>query len=486
MTVSLRALLPKMDLPDIAVAGFALDSRRVEPGQVFIALQGNAHDGRCFIKSAVAAGACAVLCDAPTSQDGIGVPVIEVPNLADEIGKMASRFHGEPSKHLMAVAVTGTNGKTSVTFMAASALNYLKRSAGIIGTLGQGFLSSLQDSGLTTPDAGVIQSSLKSMLDAGAEMVFIEASSHGLVQGRLMGTTIQAAVFTNVTRDHLDYHGDMASYRQAKAKLLQWEGLQCALLNLDDPWLAALAQAAQVPEVLGFSQMNAQGALIRAEALQFHEAGVQFELCTPAGSTTVRSALLGQHNVSNLLAVAGLLYWYGVELDDIGAALSNCQPPPGRLQRVAHADPPVLIDFAHTPDAVTQVLLSLRLHCQGRLICVLGCGGDRDPGKRPLMGVAAVQHSDLCLFTSDNPRSESPASIIDEMCRDLAVPLDPANCLIDRKAAIQRALTLQEPGDVVVILGKGHERYQEIQGVRYPFNDEAIVTAELMQRGRRA
>ena len=484
MTVSLRALLPRVDLPDIAVTGIALDSRRVEPGQVFIALQGNAHDGRCFIKNAVTAGACAVLCDSASAQEGIGVPVIGVPNLAEEIGKMASRFYNEPSKHLTTVAVTGTNGKTSVTYLAASALTYLNRSAGIIGTLGKGFLTSLQDSGLTTPDAVVIQSSLKSMLDAGAKMALIEASSHGLVQGRLVGTTIHAAVFTNVTRDHLDYHGNMASYREAKAKLLQWEGLQCALLNLDDPWLAALAQAPQVPEVLGYSQMDAPGALIRAEALEFQAAGVQFRLCTPAGCTTVRSAVLGRHNVSNLLAVAGLLYWYGVELDDMGAALSNCQPPPGRLQPVPHADRTVLIDFAHTPDAVAQVLLSLRLHCKNRLICVLGCGGDRDPGKRPLMGDAAVQHSDLCLFTSDNPRSESPATIIDDMCRNLAVPLDPANCLTDRKAAIQRALTLQEPGDVVVILGKGHEQYQEIQGVRYPFNDEAIVTAELIQRGR--
>ena len=484
MSASLRALVPRIDLPDIAVTGIALDSRRVEPGQVFIALQGTAHDGRCFIKNAVAAGACAVLCDSASSQDDIGVPVIEVPNLAGEIGNMANRFYGEPSKHLTTVAVTGTNGKTSVTYMAASALAYLKRSAGIIGTLGQGFLTDLLDSGLTTPDAVVIQSSLKSMLDAGADIALIEASSHGLVQGRLTGTTIHAGVFTNVTRDHLDYHGDMASYREAKAKLLQWEGLQCALLNLDDPWLAGLAQAVQVPQVLGFSQMNVPAALIRAEEVQFQAAGVQFRLCTPAGTNIVRSALLGWHNVSNLLAVAGLLYWYGVELEDMGAALSNCQPPPGRLQRVPHADRMVLIDFAHTPDAVTQVLLSLRLHCQGRLICVLGCGGDRDPGKRPLMGDAAVQHSDLCLFTSDNPRSESPSSIIDDMCRDLVVPLDPANCLTDRKAAIQRALTLQEPGDVVVILGKGHEQYQEIQGVRYPFNDEAIVAAELMQRSR--
>lgn len=483
MTASLRTLLPSVDLPDIAVTGFALDSRRVEPGQLFIALQGQVHDGRCFIKNAVAAGACAVLCDSATAQGDIGVPVIEVPNLAFEIGKMASRFYDEPSKHLTTVAVTGTNGKTSVTYLAASALDYLTRSAGIIGTLGRGFLGGLSDSGLTTPDAAVIQSSLKAMLDAGAEMVLIEASSHGLVQGRLMGTTIQAAVFTNVTRDHLDYHGDMASYREAKAKLLQWEGLQCALLNLDDPWLAALAQSSQVPEVLGFTQMDAPSALIRAEAVQFETAGVQFKLCTPTGSTTVRSALLGRHNVSNLLAVASLLYWYGVELDDMGAALSNCQPPPGRLQVVPHSDRRVLIDFAHTPDAVTQVLLSLRLHCEGRLICVLGCGGDRDEGKRPLMGVAATRHSDLCIFTSDNPRSESPSSIIDDMCRDLAFPMDPADCLPDRKAAIQRALALQEFGDVVVVLGKGHEQYQEIQGVRYPFDDEAVVAAELMQRG---
>jgi UDP-N-acetylmuramoyl-L-alanyl-D-glutamate--2,6-diaminopimelate ligase len=483
MTTSLRALLPNFDLPDIPVTGIALDSRRVEPGQVFIALKGQAHDGRCFIPNAVAAGACAVLCDAAKTEGDAGIPVIAVPGLSAEIGEIASRFYDAPSAQLTVVAVTGTNGKTSVTYLAASALDYLKRTAGIIGTLGQGFLDDLKVSGLTTPDAVVIQSSLKSMLNGGAEMALIEASSHGLVQNRLTGTSIQAAVFTNVTRDHLDYHGDMASYRQAKAKLIQWPGLKCALLNLDDPWLASLAQAPQVSEVLGFSQLDAPSALIRAEALQCHEAGIQFSLRTPAGVTSVRSALLGRHNVSNLLAVAGLLYWYGVELDDIGAALSNCQLPPGRLQRLPHSDRAVLVDFAHTPDAVTQVLQSLRLHFKGRLICVLGCGGDRDSGKRPLMGAAAVRHSDRCLFTSDNPRSENPSLIIDDMCRDLPSPMDPADCLTDRTAAIQRALTLQQPSDVVVILGKGHEQYQEIEGVRYPFNDQQVVAAQLLQWG---
>ncbi len=481
MTSSLRALLPGYSAPDVPVSGITLDSRRAKPGDLFIALKGSQHDGRCFISDAVARGASAVLTTDLELGGGGMVPMIGVPDLKQQVGHIASRFYGHPSAKTTVVAVTGTNGKTSVTYLAATALKALGRKVGIIGTLGQGLLSELEQTQMTTPDSITLQAGISSMVTAGAEIVLMEASSHGLAQDRLNGTRVASAILTNLTRDHLDYHGSMSEYRAAKAKLFHWPELQSALLNLDDPWGAELVGQHLSPTIITFST-HQESASVHAKSANFDQGGLRFELVTPAGQTQVASGLMGAHNLSNLVAAGAFLYWYGVGLEEIGEALGQCQAPPGRLEAVRVGPWLALVDFAHTPDAVAQVLSSVNQHFNGRIICVIGCGGDRDVGKRPMMGQMAVDHSDLCFFTSDNPRSEDPAAIIDDMVRSLSAPI-PAECkIIDRRQALAAAIDVQEKDDVVVVLGKGHEAYQEVHGKRYPFSDRDVVKALLTEK----
>lgn len=482
MAVALPLLFPDHAVPDGLVSGISLDSRKVRPGDLFVALPGETSDGRCFVQDAIENGALAVV--APTPLEGVRpeIPVIVIPEIQSDLGKIASTFYGEPSEQLRVAAVTGTNGKTSVTFLAASAMGYLSRRAGVIGTLGAGLIGDLQATGLTTPDAVTFQASLSRLVQADAEVAFVEASSHGLSQFRLEGTRIGAAVLTNVTRDHLDYHGTLSAYRQAKARLFQWPELQVALLNFDDPWALELSQGSIAAEVITYSALDPAADIV-IENPQFNEFGSQFTLNTPMGSVEVQSCLLGTYNLSNLAAVAGLLYWYGVGIEDIGAALSHCQPPPGRLECAVRSDRTLWVDFAHTPDAVAQVLSTLRQHFNGRLISVVGCGGDRDPGKRSEMGRIAAEHSDVCFFTSDNPRSEDPAEIINAMCADLPEAMPVERCLVDRQAAIFAAVRAVGAGDVGVVLGKGHELYQEINGIRHPFDDRTMIELAWSQMG---
>ena len=474
MSLALPLLFPDHTLPDVLVSGISLDSRKVRPGDLFVALPGETSDGRCFVQDALENGACAVV--SPTPLEGVltKVPLVVIPEIKSGLGEIASTFYGAPSEHLEVAAVTGTNGKTSVTFLAASAMGYLSRRAGVIGTLGAGLIGDLEATGLTTPDAVTFQASLSRLVQADAEFAFVEASSHGLSQFRLEGTQIGVAVLTNMTRDHLDYHGTLSAYRQAKARLFEWPELQVAVLNLDDPFATELSQGTVAAEVITYSVLDPTADIV-IENPQFNEFGSQFTLKTPGGSVEVQSCLLGAYNLSNLAAVAGLLYWYGVGIEDIGAALSHCQPPPGRLECAVRSDRTLWVDFAHTPDAVAQVLSTLRQHFSGRLISVLGCGGDRDPGKRSEMGRIAAQHSDVCFFTSDNPRSEDPSEIINAMCVDLPEAMPVERCLVDRQAAIFAAVRAVGAGDVGVVLGKGHERYQEINGIRHPFNDRSMI-----------
>ena len=482
MAVALPLLFPDHAVPDGLVSGISLDSRKVRPGDLFVALPGETSDGRCFVQDAIENGALAVV--APTPLEGVRpeIPVIVIPEIQSDLGKIASTFYGEPSEQLRVAAVTGTNGKTSVTFLAASAMGYLSRRAGVIGTLGAGLIGDLQATGLTTPDAVTFQASLSRLVQADAEVAFVEASSHGLSQFRLEGTRIGAAVLTNVTRDHLDYHGTLSAYRQAKARLFQWPELQVAVLNFDDPWALELSQGSIAAEVITYSALDPAADIV-IENPQFNEFGSQFTLNTPMGSVEVQSCLLGTYNLSNLAAVAGLLYWYGVGIEDIGAALSHCQPPPGRLECAVRSDRTLWVDFAHTPDAVAQVLSTLRQHFNGRLISVVGCGGDRDPGKRSEMGRIAAEHSDVCFFTSDNPRSEDPAEIINAMCADLPEAMPVERCLVDRQAAIFAAVRAVGAGDVGVVLGKGHELYQEINGIRHPLDDRTMIELAWSQMG---
>ena len=474
MVTPLQSLVPDMTVPDVWVTGLSSDSRKTQPGDLFLALQGTRYDGQQFIADALEAGAAAVLSMSGQATSDDGAPIIEVPQLDQKVGIIADRFYGHPSSNMTVIAVTGTNGKTSVTYLAASALTFLERKVGLIGTLGQGLIGDLKPTDMTTPDALTLQSSLAEMDKRGADFVLIEASSHGLAQYRLNGTRIQAAVLTNLTRDHLDYHGDMSQYRSAKAKLFEWPSLNCALLNLDDAWGAELAERSTSAPALTFSVEKEQAA-IYARRVIYNERGLSFELTTPVGSVAVMSTLMGSHNLSNLVAVGALLFWCGVDLERIGVALSHCTSPPGRLQGVQVGHRKALVDFAHTPDAVAQVLQAVRQHFKGRIICVLGCGGDRDPGKRPIMGRVAVTQSDICFFTSDNPRTEDPAAIIDAMCADLDKSLNEPFKLTDRRKALTAACALQQADDVLVVLGKGHESYQEVQGVRLPFDDRKIL-----------
>ncbi len=474
MTVALPHLFPDHTVPDVLVSGISLDSRQTQPGELFVALPGETSDGRWFIQDALDNGACAIVSPTPLDSIAPEVPLIVIPEIKSSLGRIAGIFYGMPSEQLRVAAVTGTNGKTSVTFLAANAMSYLSHQAGIIGTLGAGVIGELEATGLTTPDAVTFQASLSNLAKADVEVAFVEASSHGLSQFRLEGTRIGAAVLTNLTRDHLDYHGSLSAYRQAKARLFEWPGLEVAILNFDDPWALELSRETSAAEVITYS-VSQLGADVVIERPQFNQSGSQFMLKTPAGSVEVQSCLLGHYNLSNLAAVASLLHWYGVGIKDIGGALSHCQPPPGRLECVIRADRTLWVDFAHTPDAVAQVLRTLRQHFSGRLITVVGCGGDRDPGKRSEMGHIAALHSDLCFFTSDNPRSEDPAEIIRAMCADLPEAMPAERCLVNRHEAIFAAVRAVGAGDVGVVLGKGHEQYQEINGIRHPFNDCAMI-----------
>ncbi len=463
------------------VHGLTDDSRKVLPGMAFAAYPGVAGDGRPWIADAVARGATAVFWD-PTgfTCPDLPVPQLPVPDLQHRAGYLAARLYGDPSRHLPVIGVTGTNGKTSCTHWLAQALGAAGRSCGLIGTLGSGMPGALQPSGFTTPGPVTLQEQLAGLRDAGARAVAMEVSSHALAQGRVQAVRFDLALFTNLTRDHLDFHGDMQAYGQAKAALFHAAGLRRAVLNLDDAFGAALHERllqAGVP-ALGYSQRGPLAAslpAVTAETVRFHPAGVDFRLCTPQGQVAIASPLLGAFNLSNLLGVLACLIESGVALSALPALVAALTPPPGRLQAVS-ASPhvQVLVDYAHTPDALAEVLRALRagLH-GGRLICLFGCGGDRDAGKRPLMGRLAEQLADVVVLTSDNPRSEDPEEILHQIAAGMQHP--PYAQVADRACAIGLAIELARPGDIVLLAGKGHETTQEIQGRKLPFSDAAVA-----------
>ncbi|MBV0932691.1 UDP-N-acetylmuramoyl-L-alanyl-D-glutamate--2,6-diaminopimelate ligase [Marinobacterium weihaiense] len=476
-------------LPDVAIAvpveqvpvvtGLALDSRLVRSGDLFFARSGVASRGADFMVDAERRGAVAVLVQRGELRDGergsLAIPVLEVDDLDTQIGQVASRFHGNPSHHLKVIGVTGTNGKTSCSHYMAQALEQLGHRAAVIGTLGNGLLDNLQPATHTTPNAVALQALLAELLEQGAEYVVMEVSSHALDQQRVSGVHFAAAGFTNLTRDHLDYHGDMACYGDAKARLFLQYAPALQAINLDDVFGRTLWQQMQPrpARVLGFA-MSEPGADVQAEQLLFRPDGIHFTLVLEGERAEVRAPLLGSFNVSNLLLCASLLHGLGYSAAEIAVALGKLAPVPGRMQvlpSVPHA-PAVVVDYAHTPDALAQALQALRLHrtAGGRLICVFGCGGDRDTGKRPEMGRTAAELADRLVITSDNPRSESPAAIIEHIQAGVPAGVD-LQLEVDRAVAIRRALTEADAPDMVLIAGKGHERWQEINGVKEPFDD---------------
>jgi UDP-N-acetylmuramoyl-L-alanyl-D-glutamate--2,6-diaminopimelate ligase len=479
------------------------DSRALEPGDTFVAYPGQARDGRDFIAQAVASGAASVLWERGGFEwdPRWRLPNRGVRDLRRHAGEIASRVYGRPSSRLRVVGITGTNGKTTCSQWIAQALTRAGRRCAVIGTLGYGMRPPLRPTPNTTPDALWLHAQLADFARRGAQAVAMEVSSIGLDQDRVAGIEFDAALFTNLSRDHLEYHRTMRRYGEAKARLFAWESLRHAVVNLDDGFGAELARRVRRPglSVIGYGfEAGARRGRVdpvqssRVTGLRLVTAarGVNFDVRTPWGAAHVASPVLGRYNAYNLLGTLAVLLAGGIPLKRAVAAVSAVKPVPGRLQRLGGGDRPlVIVDYAHTPDALKQVLTTLRelLSSQpsavsrqpSRLICVFGCGGDRDRGKRPQMGSIAARLADRLVVTSDNPRSEDPRAIIDEIVEGMdgdsgAVVTDP-----DRRAAIQGAVAEARRGDIVLIAGRGHEAYQEIGGTRQPFSDAAVAREAL-------
>lgn len=481
------------------------DSRRVQADDGFVAWPGGVHDARRFVSIALDDGAAAAVVEAQ-GLEAWGPwddRVAALPELKAHAGEVAAAFYLQPLRELSAVAITGTNGKTSTAWWLAQLLCLLERPCAIVGTLGLGTPTSAkgdwtwEPTGLTTPDPVMLHSQSRRWVRAGVQACAIEASSIGVVEGRLNGADLRVAVFTNFTQDHLDFHGDMASYWAAKAALFDWPSLQAAVIHVDDPkglvLQAAWAHRLQDVWTVSADAQRADAARLQVRALKAHAAGQSFDLIehdaqgAEVGRWRVDCPLLGDYNRVNLLCVLASVRALGVDMGRAVAMCPSLTAVPGRLQPVStgqSAEPLALVDYAHTPDAVEQVLRVAREVADrrgGALWAVLGCGGDRDASKRPLMAAAAERGADRVVLTSDNPRSESPASILEAMAAGLGSK-GQAVLEIDRAHAIALALQAASPNDVVVIAGKGHEDYQEVAGVRHPFSDARVALAALQQR----
>lgn len=531
-----------------SVTRLVTDSRAIQPGDTFVACPGERVDGRQFISQAIERGANAVIYEkllvkppairlnekitpakplvmsghTPESQHFVWNAAWQVPNLgvADlrhKVGWLADTVYGAPSEKLWMVGITGTNGKTSTCHWVAQALSDNTSKCALIGTLGNGFSDKLQVSANTTPDAVSVHGLLAEYLRDGAQAVAMEVSSHALAQGRVNGVRFDVALLTNLSRDHLDYHGDMESYAASKRKLFDWDKLKYAVLNLDDRFGAELAEQLQneTVEVIAYGMSDAAVQLaerlgirmVYGHLIEMSGQGLRIGVHTSWGGEQLSSALIGRFNAANLLGALAVLLVSGIGLGDAVRSLSKVQAVAGRMQRISTAEQPtVVVDYAHTPDALEKVLLALRETSSGseasngvsvsgadnstgegtaggypeaspsplrRLICVFGCGGDRDRGKRAMMGLVAERFSDHCIVTSDNPRSENPQLIIAEIVGGMTASNH--EIIVDRTTAIERAIAMARQRDTVLVAGKGHEDYQEINGVKHPFSDVTVA-----------
>ncbi len=467
------------------------DSRKVQPGDGFIAWPGAVTDGRQYLDKALAQGAAACLMAAEGCEPWRDLQPADrlaaLPQLKALTGWVADAYYEQPSQRLGVLAVTGTNGKTSTAWWLAQALGspVLQRSCALVGTLGVGVLPNLEVTGMTTPDPVLMQARFQAFADAGVDFCAIEASSIGLAEHRLDGTRIRTAIFTNFTQDHLDYHGSMAAYWAAKRALFGWDGLQAAVINIDDAQGAVLAQSLKTTALDVWTCSRLGAARLQARLLPSVQ-GLSFEVIEGAERLRLDTPLIGDYNVDNLLGVIGALRSVGIPLTQAVQACQHLSAVPGRMQRVGldATGPLALVDYAHTPDAVTQTLSALQSLARqrgGQLWCVIGCGGDRDPGKRPMMAAAAEALADHVMLTSDNPRSESPQAILDQMAAGLTGRAK-APMVVDRAEAIAMAVAQAQPQDVVLVAGKGHEDYQDVQGVRHPFSDAHQLQRALQAR----
>lgn len=473
------------------------DSRAVRAGDTFVAYPGETRDGRDFIAQAVQSGAASVLWE-PAGfhwKPSWRTKHLAVGQLRQKIGLIASHVYGRPSSRLWMVGVTGTNGKTSCSQWIVQALNRLNRRCALAGTLGNGFPGALESGVNTTPDAAWLHGKLRDWNREGAAAVAMEVSSHGLEQGRVAGVEFDVALLTNLTRDHLDYHGTMLKYRRAKARLFEWETLKWRVLNLDDRFGVELARLSRPGCVLGYgftrpAAVSRHVPSVQGRNLRLSLEGVSFDVATPWGAARLRSNVLGRFNASNLLGTLAVLLASNIGLRDAVRVLADLDAVPGRAERFgggrSDAGPLVVVDYAHTPDALEKILLTLRelkTSARREITCVFGCGGDRDRGKRAMMGRIATRCADRVIVTSDNPRGENPMAIIADILEGASRDCE---VIEDRAGAVREAIRSASRGDIVVVAGKGHESYQEIRGVRYPYSDTRVVRAALMVREARA
>ena len=477
MAMTLRELLEGWadHAPETRVTGIGLDNRNIATGDAFVAVRGQLSHGLDYARSAVAAGAVAVIHDGLQAGPDLGVPVIEVAGLGARLGELASRFYAAPSEQMTIAGVTGTNGKTSVAHFLAQSWQRVYGHAGMVGTLGYGSVGTLQSGARTTPDSLHLQQILAGCAKSGIERLAMEVSSHALHQQRCQTVQFDAAIFTNLSRDHLDYHSDMEDYAAAKRLLFTDYAPSFAIINHDDSygrqWFGELNGGMQM---LSFGLE--EGAELRAEIRSMDISGMRLRISGPWGAEDVHTGLLGKFNASNLLAAAGTMALLGMPWHRVLHQVELMQPVPGRMMRLGgdEGQPLVVVDYAHTPDALQSALQAVRAHLDGRLICVFGCGGNRDKGKRPQMGRAPELLADDHVVTSDKPRTESANRIIEDVVAGLEMPAR-ATIEPDRAAAIQRAIANCRAGDVVLVAGKGHETWQEIGDKKIPFSDEAII-----------
>lgn len=475
-----RLLRNIVDVParsDIPITDVVLNSRSVKPGSLFLAIPGRTHDPRQFIADVERRGASAICFEA---SDGVSietqVPAFPVVNLAEQAGHIAAQFFDQPSLALNGIGITGTNGKTTCAWLTASALEGLGVRCGLMGTLGLGFVPQLDAAELTTPDAVAMQRGLRQLVDAGASAVAMELSSHALDQHRAAAVQLAVAVFTNLSRDHLDYHGDMRSYADAKAKLFDFPGIHTAVVNADDEFGRTLATSLKDKlKVIRFgtAEADVQAVDVRVDS---HGLGVTIE--SVDGRFDIDSKLFGRINVSNVLAVFATLQALSVDSSEIATLLSRMAPAPGRMEQIGigNNQPAVVVDYSHTPDSLHKALQSLREHTDGKLWCVFGCGGDRDAGKRPMMGTVAEKLADHIVITDDNPRSEPAANITGDIVAGMKTrPM----IIHDRSEAISYAIEHANNNDMVLVAGKGHESTQEICGEFLPMNDREMVSSVL-------
>lgn len=479
---------------NIIATGIQMDSRLLQKGDLFLACFGNNHDAREYINEAVEMGVAAVLAESGGEWQGVriiqDIAVIAIENLSAKVGKIAARFYSHPSQKLSVIGITGTNGKTSCSQFIAQALANSGFNCGTMGTLGYGVYGKLKETQLTTPNPVFMQMALAEMAQDGIDPVVMEVSSVGLHQRRVKAVKFDTAIFTNLTRDHLDYHESMEAYGSNKKKLFTTEGLSRAIINLDDPYALSVINAiAPSVDVCTYSLKNS-AATVYAESLSLTQKGFEARIVTPIGAGTVKGKLFGCFNVSNLLAVVTTLINYlpkkrAIDIEQLCELVSRLRSVDGRMEIISDFEEiTAMVDYAHTPEGLRSALKGLRDHFSGNIWCVFGCGGNRDKGKRPIMGEIAEAFADRLIIADDNPRNEDGDDIVQHILSGMS---NPEKAIIERnrKKAIAYAIANAEPGDVVVIAGKGHETYQDVGGSRLIFSDANQVRLALQARGKK-